>query len=72
MAAFHAVHEHQDVCPCQKVGEILIWKRKARLKKLLPEPPCYLLYMDHVEGNGCELFHSVCEMDLEGIHIPAR
>ena len=42
-------------------------KRKARLKKLLPVPPSYLLYMDHVEGDGCELFRTVCEMDLEGI-----
>ena len=39
-------------------------KRKTRLKKLLPP---YLLYMDHVEGSGCELFRTVCEMDLEGI-----
>ena len=42
-------------------------KRKARLKKLLPEPPSYLLYMDHVKSSGCELYRTVCEMDLEGI-----
>ena len=23
--------------------------------------------LDHIEGRGCELFESVCRMDLEGI-----
>jgi hypothetical protein len=27
----------------------------------------HLLYCDHVEGNGEELFRLVCEADLEGI-----
>jgi ATP-dependent DNA ligase len=26
-----------------------------------------LLYLDHLERNGCGLFRKVCEFDLEGI-----
>lgn len=26
-----------------------------------------MLYVDHIDGQGCELFDRVCELDLEGI-----
>ena len=41
--------------------------RKRRLRKLIPRKPSSLLYVDHVERRGCELFASICRMDLEGI-----
>ena len=49
-----------------------LMRRKARLKKLLPQSPSYLLYMDHVEGTGCELFRTVCDMDLESSTTSSR
>jgi len=42
-------------------------ERKARLKRLIPRKPSRLLYVDHVETRGCELFQKVCLLDLEGI-----
>src|SRR5438876_12022871 len=41
--------------------------RKARLRKLIPRKRSPLLYLDHMAERGCELFESVCRMDLEGI-----
>ncbi len=37
------------------------------MRGIVPEDPSYLLYLDHLEEKGVELFQSVCEMDLEGI-----
>jgi ATP-dependent DNA ligase len=42
-------------------------ERKRRLRKLIPPERSRLLYVDHIEGNGCALFDAVCQMDLEGI-----
>ncbi len=47
--------------------ELPLVERKKRLKKVVPDPPSRLLYLDHVEGQGEELFRLVCEQDLEGI-----
>lgn len=41
--------------------------RKRQLRKLIPRKPSRLLYTNHIERRGCELFESVCRMDLEGI-----
>jgi len=41
--------------------------RKARLRKLVQRKRSRLLYLDHIEERGCELFESACRMDLEGI-----
>jgi len=41
--------------------------RKHRLRGLIPSNGERLLYCDHVEGMGEELFHLVCQRDLEGI-----
>jgi bifunctional non-homologous end joining protein LigD len=48
--------------------EMSLVQRKEFLKTRLPsEPTTQILYADHVEEKGIELFRKVCEMDLEGI-----
>src|SRR5207245_2223637 len=42
-------------------------ERKAKLRKLIPRKRSRLLYLDHIEERGCELFESICRLDLEGI-----
>ena len=32
-----------------------------------PRTPSSVLYLDHINGNGVELFEQCCELDLEGI-----
>src|SRR5215510_4422187 len=41
--------------------------RKARLRRLIRRGRSHLLYVDHIEQKGCELFRRICELDLEGI-----
>jgi bifunctional non-homologous end joining protein LigD len=47
--------------------ELPLLERKTRLKGLVPERPSLLLYLDHIEGEGVDLFHLACGLDLEGI-----
>jgi bifunctional non-homologous end joining protein LigD len=43
-------------------------KRKARLCELIRKSRCpRLLYAQHVDAAGKELFHEICRCDLEGI-----
>ena len=42
-------------------------ERKMRLKTLLRRKRSRMLYVDHVEAHGCDLFAKVCGLDLEGI-----
>jgi len=43
-------------------------RRKARLCELIRKSRCpRLLYAQHVEGGGRELFNEICRCDLEGI-----
>ena len=42
-------------------------ERKALLKKLLRRKRSRMLYLDHVEADGCLLFNEVVKMDLESI-----
>ena len=42
------------------------------LRDVVPSAPSFLLYVDHVEGNGTDLFRVVCERDLEGIVAKAK
>ena len=37
------------------------------LAKIVPMPPAPLLYADHFDCRGVDLFRLVCESDLEGI-----
>ena len=42
-------------------------ERKARLKEVIPGSASRLLYLDHIEKQGVELYQMGCERDLEGI-----
>jgi bifunctional non-homologous end joining protein LigD len=41
--------------------------RKMRLRAVVPQRGDWLLYCDHVDGDGEGLFRLACEHDLEGI-----
>jgi bifunctional non-homologous end joining protein LigD len=42
-------------------------ERKRRLLASCPRPKTRLLYLDHIERRGCDLFRVACERDLAGI-----
>ena len=42
-------------------------ERKRRLVRILPAEGSRLLYLDHIEERGIDLFRAACERDLEGI-----
>jgi bifunctional non-homologous end joining protein LigD len=42
-------------------------ERKTLLKKLIRRKRSRLLYLDHVEHDGCLLFEEILPLDLEGI-----
>jgi bifunctional non-homologous end joining protein LigD len=42
-------------------------ERKRQLRKLIRRGAVHLLYATHVEGRGKDLYHAVCEQNLEGI-----
>jgi bifunctional non-homologous end joining protein LigD len=41
--------------------------RKQRLRQIIPKAGERLLYCDHIEAEGEQLFRLACEQDLEGI-----
>lgn len=53
-------HEGKDV------RSLPLLKRKALLRKLIPNQDPHLLYVDHTD-DGQNLFELICEMDLEGV-----
>ncbi len=42
-------------------------ERKAKLRKLIPRTPSSVLYLDHLNGKGVELYEQCCKLDLEGV-----
>ena len=42
-------------------------ERKRELLRIMPTIQTRLLYLDHIEQRGCDLFRVACERDLEGI-----
>ena len=42
-------------------------QRKQELRRALRSQPTSVLYCDHIERTGCNLFRLACEHDLEGI-----
>jgi len=42
-------------------------ERKRRLRRIMSRVESRLLYVDHVEGRGVDLFREACRRDLEGI-----
>jgi bifunctional non-homologous end joining protein LigD len=47
-------------------------ERKRILRRLVPPQPSRLLYVDHIEARGVDLFREVCQLDLEGIVAKRR
>lgn len=47
-------------------------ERNRVLRGLVPCQPSWLLYADHVDGHGVDLFREVCRQDLEGIVAKRR
>ena len=41
--------------------------RKRALRKIIPRRSSRLLYLDHIQGRGEDLFRLTCQRDLEGI-----
>jgi bifunctional non-homologous end joining protein LigD len=42
-------------------------RRKQILRRAVPLQPARVLYADHFEEQGADLFRAICERDLEGI-----
>jgi bifunctional non-homologous end joining protein LigD len=42
-------------------------ERKRRLRRIMPRIPSRVLYHDHIERRGRDLFTTVCRSDLEGM-----
>jgi bifunctional non-homologous end joining protein LigD len=42
-------------------------ERKRLLRSIVPEQSGCLLYADHIEQHGVELFRLACDRDLEGV-----
>jgi len=42
-------------------------QRKRILRRVVPMQPAPVLYADHFEERGVDLFRAVCDRDLEGI-----
>jgi bifunctional non-homologous end joining protein LigD len=42
-------------------------ERKRLLRSIVPEQSACLLYADHIEQHGIEIFRRTCERDLEGV-----
>jgi hypothetical protein len=42
-------------------------ERKRRLLRIMPTIETRLLYLDHIEHRGRDLFRAACERDLEGV-----
>ena len=47
--------------------DLSLIERKAKLRKLIPSKPSCVLYLDHINGKGVELFEQCCKLDLEGV-----
>jgi len=51
----------------EDLHECPLIERKRMLRKIVPRHGSRLLYLDHVEGRGEDLFKLVCDADLEGV-----
>lgn len=47
--------------------DLPLFKRKEMLREIIPAAPSRLLYSDHLDEQGHQLFDFACEHDLEGI-----
>ncbi len=51
----------------EDVRDLPLWERKSILEGCLRKPSERVLYVDHIEREGRQLYEEVCERDLEGI-----
>ena len=51
----------------QDLRKLPLVERKRRLRRLIPPQPFPVLYTDHEDGHGAELYQAACSLDLEGI-----
>ena len=51
----------------QDLRDYSLIERKQRLRMVVPAKGSRLLYVDHLERTGIELYAEVCRQDLEGI-----
>lgn len=51
----------------EDLRHVPLLQRKRRLKRLIGRRTEGILYVDHVEEQGCGLFDHACDLDLEGI-----
>ena len=51
----------------ENLTSLPLLERKRRLRRIMPTIETRLLYLDHIEHRGCDLFRVACERDLEGI-----
>ena len=56
----------------QDLRSLPLHKRKQKLKRLIPDQPAALLYVEHIEQRGEDLFELACREDLEGIVAKLR
>ena len=67
----HALSSDEDEMRRFRNGEdtryLPLTDRKLRLRRVVPKQPERLLYFDHVDKDGKNLFRLACQHDLEGI-----
>ncbi len=51
----------------EDLRDLPLWERKSILEGCLRKPSERILYVDHIEEHGEQLYGQVCDMDLEGI-----
>jgi len=52
----------------EDLRELSLQERKKRLRKVIARSKSSrVLFSDHIEANGREVFRAACRMDLEGI-----
>ena len=51
----------------QDLRELPLLERKEALRRIVPKEASRLLYADHVDGAGVDLFKAACANDIEGI-----
>lgn len=54
-------------CGGEDLRHLPLIERKSRLRAVVPRGGERLLYCDHIEADGTNLFRLACEHDLEGI-----
>jgi ATP-dependent DNA ligase len=47
-------------------------ERKRHLRSVVPARSTTVLYADHIDTNGTDLYRAVCDQDLEGIVAKRR